>query len=171
MGSLNLVPQSHDRTYPANPLIAEPLYLAQYIERMGTGIGDMINRCTAHGLQAPSFKQTDGFITTIWRKPELALSHVASVTEQVTAQVTKQVTEEVTDEVRRLVAVMSGDMKRTAIQIALGLKHENHFRDAYLMPALATKAIAMTQPDSPKSPTQKYHLTPKGQQIANQGKK
>lgn len=27
-------------SYPANPLIAEPLYLAKYIERMGTGIGD-----------------------------------------------------------------------------------------------------------------------------------
>lgn len=30
---------------PANPLLAEPLYLTQYIERLGTGTGDMIRRC------------------------------------------------------------------------------------------------------------------------------
>jgi len=30
---------------PGNPLLAESLYLAQYIERMGTGTGDMIARC------------------------------------------------------------------------------------------------------------------------------
>ena len=30
---------------PNNPLIAESLYLAQYIERMGTGTLDMISRC------------------------------------------------------------------------------------------------------------------------------
>ena len=66
---------------------------------------------------------------------------------------------------------MSGEMKRTEIQSALGLKHENHFRDAYLLPALAAQVIAMTQPDSPKSPTQKYRLTPKGRQLAHQSKK
>ena len=31
--------------YPGNPLIAEPLYLTKYIERMVTGIHDMIERC------------------------------------------------------------------------------------------------------------------------------
>ena len=30
---------------PGNPLLAEPLYLTKYIERMGTGTGDMIMRC------------------------------------------------------------------------------------------------------------------------------
>ncbi|RFC31365.1 MAG: hypothetical protein DID91_2727704089 [Candidatus Nitrotoga sp. MKT] len=64
-----------------------------------------------------------------------------------------------------MLAVMFGEMKRTEIQNALGLKHEDHFRDAYLLPALAAKVIAMTQPDSPKSPTQKYRLTEKGKQI------
>ena len=34
-----------------NPLLAEPLYLAKYIERMGTGTGDMIRRCQEMGLE------------------------------------------------------------------------------------------------------------------------
>lgn len=35
---------------PANPLLAEPLYLTRYIERMGTGTRDMIRRCREAGL-------------------------------------------------------------------------------------------------------------------------
>ena len=36
----------------------------------------------------------------------------------------------------RLLRVMSGEMTRQRLQEALGLKHENHFREAYLIPAL-----------------------------------
>ena len=44
---------------PANPLLAEPLYLAKYIERMGTGTGDMIRRCVEARLatKRPSFRE------------------------------------------------------------------------------------------------------------------
>jgi len=52
---------------PHNPLIAEPLYLTQYIERMGTGTGDMIRRCRAAGLPAPEFTIRNGFVTTVRR--------------------------------------------------------------------------------------------------------
>lgn len=31
-------------SFPGNPLLADPLYLAGYIERMGTGTGDIIAR-------------------------------------------------------------------------------------------------------------------------------
>lgn len=53
---------------PANPLLTEPLYLAQYIERMGTGTRDMIRRCREAELAEPVFAVEDGFVTTIWRK-------------------------------------------------------------------------------------------------------
>jgi len=36
-------------------LIAEPLSLSKYIERMGTGIHDMIERCRETGLPEPEF--------------------------------------------------------------------------------------------------------------------
>jgi predicted HTH transcriptional regulator len=63
-------------SYPANPLIAEPLYLTKYIERMGTGIPDMVERCRQFGLPSPEFKLTDGFVTTIWRKKDIAFHTV-----------------------------------------------------------------------------------------------
>jgi ATP-dependent DNA helicase RecG len=52
---------------PHNPLLAEPLYLTQYIERMGTGTGDMIRRCREAGLREPEFRMADGFTLTLWR--------------------------------------------------------------------------------------------------------
>lgn len=59
--------QDHS-SYPRNPLIAESLYLAKYIEKMGTGIQDMIKSCSAYGLPEPEFKMTDAFTVTIKRK-------------------------------------------------------------------------------------------------------
>ena len=53
---------------PRNPLIAEPLYLARYIEKAGSGTLDMIDRCGAAGLPTPDFEERAGqFVTTIWR--------------------------------------------------------------------------------------------------------
>jgi predicted HTH transcriptional regulator len=62
---------------PGNPLIAESLYLTKYIERMGTGVGDMIERCLNAGLQEPEFFLTDVFVTIIRRKPEQVLKTVS----------------------------------------------------------------------------------------------
>ena len=55
------------RSVPGNPLLAESLYLTEYIERMGTGTLDMIRRCVEAGLAEPEFAVTDGFVTTIRR--------------------------------------------------------------------------------------------------------
>ena len=86
------------------------------------------------------------------------------VTEEVTEEATEEATEEVTEEVARLLGVMSGELKRSDIQRRLGLKHENHFREVYLLPSLRMGLIRMTVPDKPNSPLQKYRLTARGQQ-------
>ena len=53
---------------PRNPLIAEPLYLARYIEKAGSGTLDMIERCRNAGLPSPDFEERAGlFVTTLWR--------------------------------------------------------------------------------------------------------
>ena len=53
---------------PNNPLLAESLYLAQYIERLGTGTVDMIRRCIDAGLPEPEFTASSGFRITIRRE-------------------------------------------------------------------------------------------------------
>ena len=56
------------KSIPNNPILAKPVYLAGYIERVGSGTTDMIEKCEAEGLKAPEFKQDGDFQTVIWRK-------------------------------------------------------------------------------------------------------
>ena len=58
---------------PRSPRIAEPLFLARYIEKAGTGTLDMISQCAQAGLPAPEFRQDGGqFIQTVWRPKSAA---------------------------------------------------------------------------------------------------
>ena len=64
-----------------------------------------------------------------------------------------------------LLAAMAGEMKRRDMQEALGLKHEEHFREAYLLPALKLGGVEMTLPDKPRSSKQRYRITPRGKDL------
>ena len=61
--------QVHE-SFPTNPLIANPLYLAGYAERLGTGTSDIIKKCVTIGLKPPTFSQSHNFRTTFWRNEE-----------------------------------------------------------------------------------------------------
>ena len=128
---------------PANPPLAEPMYLTRYIERMGTGTRDMIKKCRDAGLSEPEFMVSDGFTVIIRRKG-------------------KEATGEATGEVVKLLRVMNGEMKRVEMQAVLSLRHEEHFREAYLVPAIQMGVVEMTIPGKPRSGNQKYRITPKG---------
>jgi predicted HTH transcriptional regulator len=53
---------------PRNRLICEPLFLAHYIERAGTGTLDMIRLCRDAGLPEPEFRcEGERFAVIIWR--------------------------------------------------------------------------------------------------------
>jgi len=60
--------RSAHASIPRNPLLAEPLFLARYIEKAGTGTLDMIALCREAGLPEPEFRQDGGqFVQTLWR--------------------------------------------------------------------------------------------------------
>jgi ATP-dependent DNA helicase RecG len=65
--------------------------------------------------------------------------------------------------VERLLRAVVDEMSRQQIQSALGLKSEEHFRTAYLKPALVANVIEMTLPNTPRSSKQRYRLTALGQ--------
>lgn len=53
---------------PRNRLLCEPLFLAHYIERAGTGTLDMIRRCVEARLPEPDFRpEGERFVVVIWR--------------------------------------------------------------------------------------------------------
>ncbi|WDG79098.1 Fic family protein [Pseudomonas chlororaphis] len=72
--------------------------------------------------------------------------------------------DQVSDQVIRLLQVLNGGLALKAGELMqyLQLTHRPTFRNNYLNPALAAGLIEMTDPDSPRSPVQKYRLTAEG---------
>ncbi len=57
---------------------------------------------------------------------------------------------------QRLLDILKGDMSVKEMMAALGFVSRDKFLKNYLSPALKAGLVEMTQPDSPKSPTQRY---------------
>ena len=135
---------------PGNPLLAEPLYLTQYIERMGTGTRDMIRRCEDAGLPGPEFAVRDGFVTTIRRsfgpRPE---SRPESL------------------EMRVLGALRGQPCSKAELSTVLGHKTISGQLNKVIRLLLAEQHIAYTRPDRPRSRLQRYRLTEKGAAFAD----
>lgn len=68
----------------------------------------------------------------------------------------------VSDPVAKLVGIFKPDdeLSIQTIMERLQLRHRTYFRRTFLTPTLAAGRLVMTQPDSPRSPTQRYRLTP-----------
>jgi len=154
---------------PGNPLLAEPMYLTKYIERMGTGIRDMIELCQQAGLAEPEFSITDGFVATIRRKPGRAFEAVGGAAQpesrpQSVAPVEASVSTKPAPS-RHQVKIMrkcleeSGIMELMAIA---GRTDRTKFRHQVLNPLIKEGLLEMTVPDKPRSSKQKYRLTAKG---------
>lgn len=149
---------------PANPLLAEPMYLKGYIERLGTGTADIIRIARENNLQEPDFEQKDEFKAILYRPSSAQVpTELRPSTDQV-----PQNLRSTSVEVRNLLKVMEGEMSRKEMQQALELKHEGNFRENYLEPALADAIIEMKYPNSPNHPKQKYLITEKGIEIKKQ---
>ena len=95
-------------------------------------------------------------------------TQVASKTTEVGGEVRGQVgeTTQVTTQVSRLLKVIDGEMMVNELQHKMGISQRRDFSRRYLSPALKQGYIEMTQPNSPRSPTQKYRLTDKGREVA-----
>ncbi len=93
------------------------------------------------------------------KQGEAAAQVTAQITAQVTAQVTAQAAAQVTAQV---CCICSIPKSAKEIMSELGLRHWKNFQERTLNPLLALGVIERTQPDSPRSPTQKYRLTEKG---------
>lgn len=149
---------------PANPLLAEPMYLKGYIERLGTGTADIMRIAKENNLQAPDFEQNEDFKTILYR---LSSDQAPTKLRPSSAGVPQEF-RSTSVEVKNLLKVLEEEMSRKEIQQALELKHEGNFRENYLEPALAEEVIEMKYPDSPNHPKQRYLITEKGTEIKKQ---
>ncbi len=77
-----------------------------------------------------------------------------------------QVTDQVTGQVMSFLRILSpGDMTLAEAMKKLTLLHRPTFRRNYVHPALKMGLAEMTQPEAPRSPTQRYRLTLKGRSL------
>ncbi|MCY4404409.1 MAG: DUF4062 domain-containing protein [Candidatus Poribacteria bacterium] len=138
------------QSVPNNPLLAEPLYLAQYIERMGTGTLDMIRRCGDAGLSEPEFTDSSGFKTTIWRaKPP---ERIEVQPESFRGGL----------ELRVINLLADGPLSRSELSKKLGHKKASGQLYNVIRDLLDDQMIEYTLPDKPRSRRQQYRLTDKG---------
>jgi hypothetical protein len=158
-------------------------------ERYGTGTVEMFDLMTARELDPPLYSMEEGFKITIRRPAAAAIDDTDHVTGQPTDQVTDQVTDhdtahdtahvidhvtgqptgeatgEPAEEIKRVIIVLQGELKRIEIQELLQLRHQEYFRDNYLIPAIENGYIEMTIPATPNHPNQRYRLTAKGLEV------
>lgn len=133
---------------PTNPVIAHPLFLAGYIEHLGTGTTDMIADCAKFGLRTPEFIQAEDFRTIIWRKDKITegekkvsnqIEKVSKLERKVTKQDENSIQVRLTAKQRKVLEFCD-ETPRTAQEILdmLGLKNQNKTRQQY-----TTKLVLM----------------------------
>lgn len=116
---------------PRNPLIAEPLFRVEYVEKAGTGTTDMIADCREAGLPEPDFEQRGPhFVVTLWRdwltqavmmglglseRQQKAIQHVKTM-----GKITNQELRELTDVVIRTASRDLEDLVRKGVLVKMG---------------------------------------------------
>lgn len=149
---------------PANPLLAEPMYLAGYIERMGTGTRDMIRRCVEAGLPEPEYAVSDGFVTVIRRTRAAISGQPKSQPEsRPESQPESQPDSEPESlELRVLSQLEQGPRSKAELSRGLGQKQISGQLNKVIRLLLNDQTVEYTMPDRPQSRLQRYRLTDKG---------
>lgn len=143
---------------PFNPLLAEPMYLKGYIERLGTGTADIVRIAKENKLREPIFEQMEDFKTVIFRPSTVEAPQVyPPSTPEPPLYLPSSSTE-----VRNLVKVLDGEMTRSELQNILGLRDVKNFRENYLECAQNEGFVKMKFAKNPNHPNQKYMLTEMG---------
>jgi len=164
---------------PHNPLIANPLYLSGDIERVGTGISDMIEKCVEMGLKKPGFTQDSNFSTILWRseKGDSVTDSDQDNEMNINSGNCDGVIDSVIDSVIDGVIDSNYDIKTLAFAVTpksrkeimdlLGLVMHTKNHERHIVPLVAKGLLAMTIPDKPNSKYQKYVTTEKGKKLLN----
>lgn len=183
--TLELLRTEH-RSFPRNLLFAEALYLARYIERYGTGTGDMIRRCAEAGLPEPDFQLTDGFVTILQRPTspsgpsrdqeaqagtKSTLSDLVPKTKRFKAQEAQEAQVVLTPvEIAILQSSLATPLSSRELLEVAGYKTRTGNFKRSLEKLLEWTLLEMTLPDKPTSSKQQYRTTETGRRLLEQQK-
>ena len=167
-------------SFPYNPLIAEVLYRSSFLESWGSGVGRMVDACRAQGVPEPVYEEYGGFVKIVFKKkPGLINDQVGSQSSlsedasghQVVGKVSLSSHQVVTKlslsipVLEGLLAKMVAPMSAKEMREYCGQKDATYFKTNVIDVLITEGLVAMTQPNSPKSPNQKYYLTEEGKSL------
>ncbi|MDF9827935.1 putative HTH transcriptional regulator [Ereboglobus sp. PH5-10] len=147
-----------------------------YIDGWGRGTIKIIEACQKAGLAEPEMTEAEGGFWVTLRIEQASATHQVSPkpTHQVnilknkglnkkTGVTKNRATHQVTHQViSLLLALHSSTKSRDDLMRELAMRDVVNFRRNFVNPALTAGFIERTQPDKPRSPTQKYRLTARG---------
>ena len=164
-----------------NPILADVMAQLDYMEKRGSGLKRICNETKAldgyNEELKPVFKSTTSqFITTMYSmgydtkgngivvKPEINREQVVTKQSLSNHQVIVKLSLSIPNNgelLRKIVSPMSAKNMR----LFCGQKDSSYFKANVIDPLITEGLVAMTHPDSPKSPTQKYYLTDFGKAL------
>lgn len=143
-----------------NPIIADLLHRIGYIEKAGTGIRRMQDEARDHGAPEPTFN-ADTFFTAVFYP--LAQQDRKATGETGTKSGLSR------DQAGILAHCLS-ERSFTEIMTLTGRSNRTKLRDHVVNPLIETGLLAMTLPDKPRSPKQRYVTTDAGQRMLDGSK-
>jgi predicted HTH transcriptional regulator len=173
-----------------NPTLARVFAEMGLMEKWGTGVPGVYAAVAADGLPEPEITELPKALRfTVFIKnhrPQIEATPGTTrgagaaagveVPGQVTndvpvsAEITDQVAVEVTDQVARQHAILraaAGEAppSRSDLMAVIGVTSHSYNVRRFLAPLLEAELLELTQPDSPRSPTQRYRTTAAGRAI------
>ncbi len=148
------IKHSHN-SYPYNPIIADVLFKATFLENWGTGTQRIIDVCKHYEVPEPTWNVSGGYICVTFQRVNFksSLSQVQAKFEPSSSQV------------QRLIMRMTDDYLTASEMMGIcGVKGRYTFRTLYVVPALTENAIERKYPDQPNHPKQQYRLTDKAKE-------
>ena len=183
---------------PRNPILVKLFRFAKLSENAGYGIDKMLtwekltsrkvdfssdlvcstvvyNRIiddeqyVSEGSQGQEDIQSIGSVVVIDSQKEASNSTSNSTSNSISNSTSNSISN-VSVQVINLLSILSDEMSVMAMMQELGFTSRRMFIENYLAPAISAGFVEMTQPNSPKSPTQKYRLTKDGKSLLSNSK-
>ena len=163
------------KSIPANPLLAEPMYYKGYIEKAGTGTGDIVEKCRSYGLPMPQYQQDEDFRVVLYR-PEIeesvpdqlqgTQSEVRDPVKGPSQGPSQGLSQGLSQKsVEKILHFCIEPQKLAFLCKQMNFANRTKFRDKYISPLLREEYLEMTIPGKPTSSQQKYRTTTKGLQL------
>jgi len=152
-----------------NRVIARVFRELDLIEQWGSGVRRMFKEAKALGLPEPEMIEVGMRVRFIIYLAEAVIlpsgiksSRDQAGTKQGPSRDQAGTKLKLNNEQSKVLHACVNESGITELMSVTGRSNRSKFRNQVLNPLLSNELIEMTQPDSPKSPTQKYRLTAKG---------